>query len=119
MNKKPLVPRAPPSAERHWQDLVLDPHRAMLARMARWELPAAQRQQLLQASRDDHRVQIGSGAGEVNVTHSVQHIGSQVNHITQAAKLRKPKPPGLLDHDDAGAPTSWPELLRASVWGGL
>lgn len=115
MNKKPLIPQAPPSPERPWYDLVQDPHRAMLARMARWELPL---RPVPPVSRDDHRVQIGAGAGEVNVTHSVQHIGSQVNHITNV-KARKPKPPGLLDHDEDGAPTRWPELLRASVWGGL
>lgn len=62
-----------------------------------------------QISRDDHRVQIGAHAGKVTVT----HIGSQVNHISQG---RHKPVPGLLDHDD---PTSWPELLRASVWGGL
>ncbi len=110
--KKPPAAPAPLLEDRPWHELAQDPHRAMLARMARWELPIGD---VHQASSGGRAVQIGHAAGDV----TVNHIGSQVNHITQAAKLRKPKPPGLLEHDADGAPTSWPELLRASVWGGL
>ena len=114
--KKSVIPLAPAGAGRHWPDLLLDPHRAMLERMAHWELPQPPPQpQVMQTSTAAGTVQIGQAGGDVWLN-SPTHIGSQVNHITLGSKAPQGRGDGLLDHDD---PTSWPELLRESVWGGL
>lgn len=97
----------------HYSELLQEPSRALAARIASWGLPPPA--QLPQARTDDHRVKISGDVAEVTIT----HIGSQVNHITVGTKAPKAKGQGLLEHGAADDPTSWPELLRESVWGGL
>ena len=55
----------------------------------------------------NHGIQIGGDVGQI----TVNHIGSQVNHIRNG-KL-------VASLEEEAHPSSWPELIRASVWGGL
>lgn len=68
-----------------------------------------------QTSVGDAALQIGQVQGNVTITHQVthhiNHIGSQVTPMAPGDQpaSRVPEP----------EPSAWPELIRASVWGGL
>ena len=74
-----------------------------------------------QAYEGDFDLQIGGNVGgDVWVNSPVTHIAHQVNHISHISHgIQAPPVKALLAHDDDSAPSSWPELIRASVWGGL
>lgn len=85
------------------KDIVVPPG---LHRLSKQHAPSISR-----ANADDHSVIFQNVLGPVTVQHTVNHIGSQVNHIRNG-KL-------VASLEEEAHPSSWPELIRASVWGGL
>ena len=79
-----------------------------LHRLSKQHAPSVVQQQFYEGNLG---VQIGQTHGPVTVQHTVNHIGSQVNHIRNG-KL-------VASLEEEAHPSSWPELIRASVWGGL